>query len=102
MRLVELARARGPEALSWISQVPDVEVRHLRPLDGHDAEELTGPHGPRPARAPGDDEPLDERAPAGLARETPEELAVDLKGRARLRRGDNTRSRHALTSSRHG
>src|SRR5207247_3868871 len=68
MRPMKLARARGPEALPWISQAPDVEVRHLRPLHGHDAEELTGTHGPRPARAPGDDEPLDEAAPARLAR----------------------------------
>src|SRR5438128_52339 len=102
MRPVELARARGPEALSWISEVPDVEVRHLRPLDGDDAEELTGPHGPGPARTPGDDEPLDEPSPAGLAREGPVELAVDLEGRARLGRVDHARSRHVLTSSRHG
>src|SRR2546426_9156748 len=46
--------------------------RSLRPLGGHDAEELSGPHGPRPARAPGDDEPLDERARAGLARRSEE------------------------------
>src|SRR5439155_7024889 len=51
---------------------------------------------PRPSRASGDDEPLHEPAPAGLASEAPVELAVDLERRARLCLIDHARSRHGL------
>src|SRR5439155_17841099 len=67
-------------------------------LSLHDALPIS--HGPRPARAPGDDEPLDERALPGLAREAPVERAVDLERRARLSLVDHARSWHVPTSDR--
>jgi hypothetical protein len=79
VRLVELARARRPEPLARVRQAPHVQIRHLRPLDGDDPEDLPGTHRPRPARPPGHDEPVDQGALAGLTRQSTVELAVDLE-----------------------
>src|SRR5262249_16538568 len=59
MRSVELLGPGRPEPLARIAEVPHVEVGDLRPLHGHDAEELAGAHRPRLAPALGDDESLD-------------------------------------------
>src|SRR5262249_60632100 len=61
VRLMELARARGPEALTGIAQVPDIEVRNLRALERHDAKDLAREHRPRAPGAPRNDEAVDER-----------------------------------------
>ncbi len=94
VRLVELARARGPEALARVGQVPDVEVRHLRALDRHDAEDLARPHRPRPSRAARDDEALDQVALAALRRQARVEVAVHVERRARLGLVDHVGLRH--------
>ena len=90
VRLVQLARARRPEALARVRQAPHVEVGHLRPLHGDDAEDLPRAHRPRSARSPGDDEPVDQGAAPRLARQAAVELAVDLERRARLRVVDHS------------
>jgi len=41
-------------------EAPGVEVRDLRPFDRDDAEELTGPDGPGPARASRDEKAIEE------------------------------------------
>lgn len=46
MRLVDLPRARGPEALARVMQVPDVQVAYLGALRGCDAAYLPGADGP--------------------------------------------------------
>jgi hypothetical protein len=91
MRLMELAGARRPEALARVGEIPHVQVGHLRPLDGDDAEDLARAHRPRAARPAGDDEPVDQGAPSGLAGQSPVELAIDLERRARLRVVDDSR-----------
>src|SRR5204863_59288 len=58
--LVQLSRARGPEALARTREIPDVEVGDLGPFEGHDAENLSGSHRPRPSRPARDDKPHDQ------------------------------------------
>src|SRR5262249_3358584 len=98
MRLVELPRARGPEALPRVREVPHVEIRDLRPFDRDDPDELAGAYRPRPPRAHRHHEALDELAMAALAAEPRVELAVRLERRARLGLVDHAWSRHVLTS----
>src|SRR5712691_10662281 len=62
MRALQLPGARGPEALAWIVEVPEVQVADLRSLDRHDAHHRACFHGPRVAAADGDDVLM--RAPA--------------------------------------
>jgi hypothetical protein len=92
--LVQLSRARRPEALARIGQVPDVEIRDLRALDGDDPEELAGAHRPCVAGASRDDEPLDEGALAARVAEPGIELAVHFQRRAGLGLIDHVRPRH--------
>ncbi len=54
VRPVQLARARGPEALARVVQVPDVEVADLGALRGRDAADVAG--GDRPGAAGADGE----------------------------------------------
>src|SRR5438128_391587 len=62
VRALQLPRARGPEALARVVEVPEVQVAHLRSLDRHYAHHRSRLHGPRVATADGDDVLV--RAPA--------------------------------------
>jgi len=95
---MELARARGPEALAGIAQVPDIEVRNLRALERHDANDLAREHRPRAPGAPRDDEAVDERPLGARLAEPPIETPVHFERRAQLRLVDHVRSWHGLTS----
>ena len=43
---LQLPGAGRPEALSWVVQVPGVEIDDLRPLNRHHAADLSGSHRP--------------------------------------------------------
>src|SRR5262245_10395247 len=88
MRLMELARARGPEALARVGEAPHVEVGHLGALDGDDTKDLSRANRPRAARPARRDEALDERA-VGVGGEPAVEGPIHLEGRARLRLVDH-------------
>src|SRR5262249_8570631 len=98
VRLVKLARPRGPEAFSRVAQIPDIEVRHLGAFDRKDAKDLARAHGPGAPRAARNHETIDEGALGASLAEPPGKPAVHLQRRAGLRLIDHVRSRHRLTS----
>ena len=94
MRAVELARAGGPEALTWIVGAPQVEVEDLRPLDRREAHHAAGRCRPRVALADADEMRVNEAARVrrtsdrAVDRGIRGERAADARHVARLRTHD--------------